>query len=169
MIAIVLVPVGPLPPWLRGATAVSQGSTAADDLRALAAMQPIDSHVHAFQSDPGFTAMISELHLHVLDITVADTQGIYGDLEKELARAKSFVQSSDGHASLCVTFDPFKFQEKDFSGRTVKRLQAGICGGSRRGKNLEKYRDGTKEARRQLRHAGRSRIRTHLSRDRGGK
>jgi hypothetical protein len=121
--------------WSTGAlasrlTAVSQGSTAADDLRALAAMQPIDSHVHAFQSDPGFTAMISELHLHVLDITVADTQGIYGDLEKELARAKSFVQSSDGHASLCVTFDPFKFQEKDFSGRTVKRLQEEFAAGA---------------------------------------
>jgi hypothetical protein len=93
-------------------------------------MQPIDSHVHAFQSDPGFTAMISELHLHVLDITVADTQGIYGDLEKELERAKSFVQSSDGHASLCVTFDPFKFQEKDFSGRTVKRLQEEFATGA---------------------------------------
>jgi hypothetical protein len=121
--------------WSTGAlasrsTAVSQGSTAADDLRALAAMQPIDSHVHAFHSDPGFTAMISELHLHVLDITVADTQGIYGDLEKELERAKSFVQSSDGHASLCVTFDPFKFQEKDFSGRTVKRLQEEFAAGA---------------------------------------
>src|ERR1700734_3569771 len=89
---------------------------AADDLRAFAAVEPIDSHVHAFQSDPGFTAMISGLRLHGLDITVADTQGIYGNLDTELARAKSFVQGSDGHASLCVTFDPFRFREKDFAG-----------------------------------------------------
>jgi hypothetical protein len=111
-------------------TPVKQGSGTADDLQAFAAMQPIDSHVHAFQSDPGFTAMISGWRLHVLDITVADTQGIYGDLEKELAAAKSFVQSSDGHASLCVTFDPFKFQEKDFAGRTVKRLQEEFAAGA---------------------------------------
>ena len=103
---------------------------AADDLRAFAAVEPIDSHVHAFQSDPGFTAMISGLRLHVLDITVADTQGIYGNLDTELARAKSFVQGSDGHASLCVTFDPFRFQEKDFAGNTVKQLRAEFAVGA---------------------------------------
>src|ERR1700734_2565827 len=103
---------------------------AADDLRAFAAVEPIDSHVHAFQSDPGFTAMISGLRLHVLDITVADTQGIYGNLDTELARAKSFVQSSDGHASLCVTFDPFRFREKDFAGNTVKQLRAEFAVGA---------------------------------------
>src|SRR5271156_1750731 len=115
---------GPVP------TTVSQTSRGTDDLQAFAAMNPIDSHVHAFQTDPSFTAMISSLHLHVLDITVADSQGIYGDLDQELARAKSFVQNSDGHASLCVTFDPFKFQEKDFAQRTVEKLRDEFAAGA---------------------------------------
>src|SRR3984957_10408222 len=83
---------------------ISVGRDAEADLRAFAAVEPIDSHVHAFQSDPGFTAMISGLRLHVLDITVADTQGIYGNLDTELARAKSLVRRSDGTPSLGVTF-----------------------------------------------------------------
>src|ERR1700678_3069456 len=50
---------------------------AGDDLRACAAVEPIDSHVHAFQSDPGFTAMISGLRLHVLEIQVGDPMGCH--------------------------------------------------------------------------------------------
>src|SRR5277367_2216134 len=93
------------------AETLDQAPDATFDLRAFAAIDPIDTHVHAFKSDPDFTAMILRLRLHVLDITVADTQGIYGDLSTELARAKSFVQGSEDHARLCVTFDPFRFQQ----------------------------------------------------------
>jgi predicted TIM-barrel fold metal-dependent hydrolase len=100
------------------------------DLRAFAAIDPIDTHVHAFKSDPDFTAMIARLRLHVLDITVADTQGIYGDLSTELARAKSFVQGSENHASLCVTFDPFQFQQRDFARKTVEQLQREFAAGA---------------------------------------
>jgi predicted TIM-barrel fold metal-dependent hydrolase len=112
------------------ATALNQVPDATGDLQAFAAIDPIDTHVHAFKSDPDFTAMIGRLRLHVLDITVADTQGIYGDLSTELARAKSFVQGSENHASLCVTFDPFKFREKDFAQRTIEGLRQEFADGA---------------------------------------
>ena len=105
-------------------------SNAKDELRAFAAMQPIDTHVHVFKSDPDFTAMLVRLQLHVLDINVADTQGIYGRLATELERSRNFVRGSQGHASLCVTFSPFEFQQKDFAEKTIAELRQEFAAGA---------------------------------------
>src|SRR5271165_4930367 len=66
-------------------------------LRAFAALEPIDSHVHAFKDDPEITDLMDRLRLHVLDICVADAHSIYGSLDTETARAKSFIRASRGH------------------------------------------------------------------------
>src|SRR3984885_10660272 len=114
-----------------GRAAASNNDKDKDDaLQAFAAMEPVDTHVHAFKSDPAFTDLLARLQLHVLDICVADTQGIYNDLATEVARAKGFVESSTGHARLCVTFNPFTFQQKDFAQNTVKRLQQEFADGA---------------------------------------
>jgi predicted TIM-barrel fold metal-dependent hydrolase len=110
--------------------AFDQTSQATDELRAFAAMEPIDTHVHVFKSDPDFTAMLGRLRLHVLDINVADSQGIYGQLSTELARSRSFMQASQGHASLCVTFSPFEFQQKDFAPKTTAELRQEFAAGA---------------------------------------
>jgi predicted TIM-barrel fold metal-dependent hydrolase len=99
-------------------------------LQAFAAMDPIDTHVHVFKTDPIFAELMSRLRLHVLDICVADTHGIYSGLATELARAKTFVNASPGHARLCVTFDPFTFQQKDFAENTVKQLHQEFAEGA---------------------------------------
>ena len=101
-----------------------------DELQVFAAMQPIDTHVHVFKSDPDFTAMLGRLQLHVLDINVADTQGIYGRLATELERSRNFVQGSQGHASLCVTFSPFEFQQQDFASKTIAELRQEFAAGA---------------------------------------
>jgi predicted TIM-barrel fold metal-dependent hydrolase len=101
-----------------------------DALLAFAALDPVDTHVHAFQSDPAFTELMARLRLHVLDICVADSQGIYGELAAQLARAKSFIAASPGHARLCVTFNPFTFQKKDFATSTVRQLDQEFAGGA---------------------------------------
>ena len=114
-----------------GRAAASNNDKDKDDaLQAFAAMEPVDTHVHAFKSDPAFTDLLARLQLHVLDICVADTQGIYNDLATEVARAKGFIKSSTGHAKLCVTFNPFTFQQKDFAQNTVKRLQQAFADGA---------------------------------------
>jgi hypothetical protein len=101
-----------------------------DALWAFAAIDPVDTHVHAFKSDPAFTELMTRLHLHVLDICVADTQGIYGEWAAQLARAKGFVAANTGHARLCVTFNPFTFQQKDFAQNTVKQLHEAFAEGA---------------------------------------
>ena len=109
---------------------LAPGSNDDDALQAFAAMQPVDTHVHAFKSDPAFADLMARLRLRVLDICVADTQGIYGALAAQLARAKAFVGASPGHARLCVTFDPFTFQHKDFAQHTVKQLHQEFSDGA---------------------------------------
>jgi predicted TIM-barrel fold metal-dependent hydrolase len=110
--------------------ALEQSPTSGDELQAFAALEPIDTHVHVFQSDPAFTDLMARLRLNVLDICVADTHGIYGNLATELVRAKDFVRSSQNHARLCVTFDPFGFEQKDFAQNTVKQLRQEFAAGA---------------------------------------
>lgn len=107
-----------------------QPSSSSEALRAFATLDPIDTHVHAFKSDPEFTNLIARLRLHLLDICVPDTHGIYGDLPTELARAKKFINGNPGHAKLCVTFSPFEFQQKDFAQKTIQQLRQEFAGGA---------------------------------------
>jgi hypothetical protein len=55
----------------------------AEMLRAFAALDPIDTHVHAFKSDPEITDLMDHLQLHILDICVADTHGTYAPLDEQ--------------------------------------------------------------------------------------
>jgi predicted TIM-barrel fold metal-dependent hydrolase len=100
------------------------------ELQAFAAIEPIDTHVHAFKTDPAFKDLLARLRLHVLDICVSDTHGIYSDLATEITRAKGFVQASGGHARLCVTFNPFTFEQKNFAQDTVKQLHQEFAEGA---------------------------------------
>ena len=101
-----------------------------NDLDSFAAMQPIDTHVHVFKTDPAFIALLHRLHLHVLDIEVADNQRIFGDLKAEMALAEKFTGENPRHASLCVTFDPFRFNNQDFASSTVSELQKEFANGA---------------------------------------
>jgi predicted TIM-barrel fold metal-dependent hydrolase len=117
-------------PMIAAGVAAPSRAFADDEFQAFAALEPVDTHVHAFKSDPAFTDLMARLRLHVLDICVADTQGIYGELDAQLARAQGFVQASPGHARLCVTFNPFTFQQKDFAQDTVKQLHQEFAEGA---------------------------------------
>jgi predicted TIM-barrel fold metal-dependent hydrolase len=101
-----------------------------DALQSFAALGPVDTHVHAFKNDPAFTDLMARLRLHVLDICVADTHGIYSDLATELAQANGFVRANRAHARLCVTFNPFTFGQKDFAQNTVKQLHQEFADGA---------------------------------------
>jgi predicted TIM-barrel fold metal-dependent hydrolase len=117
-------------PSIVASALLAQAPNGDDDLGAFASMDPVDTHVHAFKSDPDFTNLIARLHLHLLDICVADRHLIYGDLTTELARANGFVHGSQGHAKLCVTFDPFDFQQKDFAPKIIKQLRQQFADGA---------------------------------------
>lgn len=114
---------------LRGALSIfaqaqnaSTESQAANGLSALAQLNPIDTHTHIFKSDPAFYSMLDSLHLHVLDICVADDHNLFRALVPELVSARAFIRGSNGHASLCTTFEPFTFYKPGFSKRVIRQL-----------------------------------------------
>jgi predicted TIM-barrel fold metal-dependent hydrolase len=116
---------------LHAATEVSNAPDSDSDLlQAFAALDPIDTHVHAFKTDPEITDLMTHLRLHILDICVADTHGIYAELDTETTRAKAFVHASQGHARLCVTFDPFGFRQKDFARKTIEQIRQEFAQGA---------------------------------------
>src|ERR1700685_3110631 len=108
----------------------NRSDSQSDLLQAFAALEPIDTHVHAFKTDPQFSDLMAHLRLNVLDICVPDNHGIYGQLDTEIARAKAFVQASQNHARLCVTFDPFDLSRTDFARKTIEQLRREFAQGA---------------------------------------
>src|SRR6266704_3400239 len=92
-------------------------------LNSLAALQPIDVHVHVFKTDPAFQAFLERLHLTLVNILVVDDTLSYRKrLEPQVADALALVRSSRGHIALCTTFDPYKFNDDSFQRETIKQL-----------------------------------------------
>ena len=108
----------------------SSGAALSADLAGFASIDPIDTHAHLFKNDPALFQVMKRLHLHVLDICVADDQSIFGSLPIELKRAFAFVHASQGHAALCTTFDPFQYGKPDFAQNAIKQLNENFAEGA---------------------------------------
>jgi hypothetical protein len=92
-------------------------------LRAIAALHPIDVHVHVFKTDPAFQKMLERLNLKLLNILVMDnTQSYRKQLQPQIDDARALVKSSRGHIALCTTFDPYKFDSASFSADAIKQI-----------------------------------------------
>ena len=102
------------------------------ELASFAALQldPVDTHTHVFRNDARFVAMIASLHLHVLDIVVADQHNVFGPLNSEILSSREFIRGSKGHAVLCTTFDPFQFQNPAFAARVIEQLDSDFVNGA---------------------------------------
>src|SRR5437660_168476 len=101
------------------------------DLRALAALEPVDTHTHAAKGDPSFYAMLDRLHMHILDIILVDDHDPYRkDLNTERQDAERLIQASHGHAALCTSFDPFQFNNPDFASSAIRRLNEDFANGA---------------------------------------
>jgi predicted TIM-barrel fold metal-dependent hydrolase len=101
------------------------------DLGAFTSMEPIDTHAHAFKVDPEFYAFLRRLHLHLLDIVVANKDDeAFPKLEPKIAAAEAFVNNSHGQAVLCTSFDPFQFSRPKFSEDAVGHLNRDFAAGA---------------------------------------
>jgi predicted TIM-barrel fold metal-dependent hydrolase len=109
----------------------SQGVEWAADRDAFTAMEPVDTHAHAFKTDPEFYAFMQKLHLHLLDIVVANKEDTaFPSLQPKITAAKAFVKGSGGHAVLCTTFDPFRFSDPKFTEGAIARLNRDFADGA---------------------------------------
>src|SRR5215471_18233698 len=95
---------------------IAQDPAPEPDMKALASLEPIDSHTHVAKGAPGFYALLERLHMHILDILLVDDHDAYRkSLAPQLTDALRVVRDSQGHAALCTTIDPFQFGQNDFA------------------------------------------------------
>ena len=93
-----------------------------ESIRDFIAINPIDSHTHERQNVPDLYGMLKRWHLHILNIVVVDDTVSNGSLEPQRTEALSVVRASDGHVTLCTTFDPYKLKDRDFANEAIKQI-----------------------------------------------
>jgi hypothetical protein len=103
-------------------TAPVSGRFTNQELQQFAALSPIDTHTHIYQTNPAFLALLQKLNLHVLDILVAHTSDQKA-LDTEREQAWNFVKASDGRAGLCTTFNPFDYGQHDFARAATAAIE----------------------------------------------
>ncbi|MEO6907195.1 MAG: amidohydrolase family protein [Abditibacteriaceae bacterium] len=100
-------------------------------LKAMAKLEPIDSHSHVVNGDPRFVAMLVRWHLHLVDIVVPDNKNQELEPFKQQRRDSfSFVNASHSHAVLCTSFDPFQFSNPNFTQSAIDGLNRDFARGA---------------------------------------
>jgi predicted TIM-barrel fold metal-dependent hydrolase len=118
----------PLPP---GTEAPQRGRFSPAELKSFAALNPIDTHSHVYVTDPAFVAMLKRLNVHLLDICLTNDRGsLDKDLPREIRYAKEFIRSSNGHAALCTSFNPYPFQREGFAGAAIREINRDFAEGA---------------------------------------
>ena len=70
-------------------------------LKSLAALHPVDVHVHVFKTDSAFQSMLEKLNLKLMNILVMDdTLSYRKELQSQIDDARKLVRSSKGHVAM---------------------------------------------------------------------
>ena len=102
------------------------------DLAALARVGPIDTHAHVFQDVPAYYEFMKQINLRIVDICVLSRKDepSYDTQAAQFRMAITVHHHSDGRAGVCTTFDPYKFQDKDFDRDTINILNGNFRAGA---------------------------------------
>lgn len=102
-----------------------------DELKAFSSLEPVDTHTHVFRDDPSFQALLSRLHLHIVDILLVNDHDDYlKDLHPALDDVLTIVHADEGRVHLCTTFDPYKFNEPHFSENAIRQINENFLQGA---------------------------------------
>jgi predicted TIM-barrel fold metal-dependent hydrolase len=117
-------------PISTGATATPvTGPFSAEELQQFDALDPVDTHVHVYQGNPAFLALLEKLNLHVLNIVVPRTPDQRA-LDRERQQAWGFVRASQGQATLCTTFNPFVYRNPGFARAIISQIDRDFSDGA---------------------------------------
>jgi predicted TIM-barrel fold metal-dependent hydrolase len=119
----------PSQPVSSGETTPVTGPFLAEELQKFHGLDPIDTHVHIYQTNPAFLALLEKLNLHVLNIVVPRTPDQRA-LEQERQQAWGFVRASHGQATLCTTFNPFGYRTPGFARATISQIDRDFSEGA---------------------------------------
>lgn len=88
-----------------------------EELKQFRALDPIDTHTHAYVDNPEFQSLLKKLNLRIVDIILVDDQekiDEWSNLPRERKDTWGIVDASKGSVFFCTTFDPFKVNEQNF-------------------------------------------------------
>jgi hypothetical protein len=105
------------------------GPLSAEELQKFHGLDPVDTHVHIYQSNPAFLALLEKLNLHVLNIIVPRTPDQRA-LDQERQQAWGFVRASHGQATLCTTFNPFGYRTPGFARAAISQIDRDFSEGA---------------------------------------
>jgi predicted TIM-barrel fold metal-dependent hydrolase len=115
---------------VRAQSVASQGGDDAA-LSQLAAIEPIDTHVHAYQNVPAVADLFSRLHLRGLNVLLIDNRDPFAKaMEPQWSDALAVRQLTKGRAVVCTTIDPYDLESPTFADRVNKRLNADFDAGA---------------------------------------
>jgi predicted TIM-barrel fold metal-dependent hydrolase len=95
------------------------------ELKQFSALEPIDTHTHAYVNKPEFQSLLKRLNLRIVDIVLVDDQEKiveWSDLPKERKDTWDIVDASKGSVVFCTTFDPFKVNEQNFQQNALLQI-----------------------------------------------
>jgi Amidohydrolase len=101
----------------------SQPSDQDAALKSLAAMHPIDVHVHIFKTGPSFQSLLEKTNLTLLNILVVDdTLSYRKELAPQISDSVALVRGGRGHIAWCTTFDAYKFNDPSFQKDSIRQI-----------------------------------------------
>ena len=119
-----------------------------------AAIEPIDTHMHAFKAVPALTDLFSRLHLRALNILLIDDRDPFAkSMEPQWTNALAVHRLTKGRAAVCTTIDPYDFETPGFVARVNNRLECRLRRRRDRGEAVQGRGDGGQEEGRDLRAA----------------
>jgi predicted TIM-barrel fold metal-dependent hydrolase len=113
--------------------AQSGQSSVADDeaLSQLAAIAPIDTHLHAYQDVPAAADLFARLNLRALNVLLIDDRDPFAkSMEPQWTAALAVHRRTRGRAVVCTTIDPYDLESPGFAARVNERLNADFDAGA---------------------------------------
>jgi len=99
--------------------------------KSLAALHPIDAHVHVFKDDAGLGALLRRFDMHLLDILVVDDRDKFeNQLEPQRSDALAVRRVYPGRVALCTTISPYDFEQPGFAERVKRQLDGDFAAGA---------------------------------------
>jgi predicted TIM-barrel fold metal-dependent hydrolase len=91
----------------------------------------IDAHVHVFQANPLYAAMLDRLNFRVLNITVVDKhERGFEEAEPQRQGALAVNKLTHGRAAWCATFDPQNWEQPGFARAAITQLERSFQDGA---------------------------------------
>ncbi|HTF67287.1 MAG TPA: amidohydrolase family protein [Edaphobacter sp.] len=95
------------------------------ELKQFRALEPIDTHTHAYVNKPEFQNLLKRLNVRIVDIILVDDQekiDEWSNLPKERKDTWNIVDASNGSVFFCTTFDPFQANGQSFQENTLLEI-----------------------------------------------